>query len=61
MTAFLASEEIKKKVGHRKVILPGYISAMSGSLKEDSGWTVLVGPREASGISKYLKTVWPAA
>ena len=61
VTAFLASDEIKKKVGHRKVIIPGYISAMSGSLKEDSGWNILVGPREASGISKYLKTVWPAA
>ena len=61
VAAFLATEEIKKKVGHRKVIIPGYISAMSGSLKDDSGWEILVGPREASGISKYLKTVWPAA
>ncbi|MEI6808196.1 MAG: acetyl-CoA decarbonylase/synthase complex subunit gamma [bacterium] len=61
LAAFLASDEIKKKIGHKKVILPGYISAMSGSLKDDSGWTVLVGPREASGISKYLKTVWPTA
>lgn len=61
LAAFLASDEIKKKIGHKKVILPGYISAMSGALKDDSGWTVLVGPREASGISKYLKTVWPTA
>jgi CO dehydrogenase/acetyl-CoA synthase gamma subunit (corrinoid Fe-S protein) len=30
---------------------------MSGALKEESGWEVLVGPREASGISRYLKTV----
>jgi acetyl-CoA decarbonylase/synthase complex subunit gamma len=59
VAAFLKSDEIKKKVGHTKVIIPGYISAMSGSLKDDSGWNVLVGPREASGLSKYLKTVWP--
>ena len=59
VAAFLKSEPVQKKVGHRKVIIPGYISAMSGSLKDDSGWTVLVGPREASSISKYLKTVWP--
>jgi len=61
VAAFLASDEVKKKIGHQKVIIPGYISAMSGSIKDDSGWTVLVGPREASGISKYLKTVWPSA
>ncbi len=58
IAAFLNSDEVKSKVSHRKVIIPGYIAVMSGSLKEDSGWTVLVGPREASGISKFLKTTW---
>jgi acetyl-CoA decarbonylase/synthase complex subunit gamma len=61
IAAFLNSDAVKSKVSHRKVIIPGYIAVMSGSLKEDSGWTVLVGPREASGISRYLKTVWPGA
>ena len=61
VTAFLNSDEVKAKVGHKKVILPGYISVMSGSLHEESGWEVMVGPREASGISKYLKTVWQGA
>ncbi|MDP6490375.1 MAG: acetyl-CoA decarbonylase/synthase complex subunit gamma [Kiritimatiellia bacterium] len=58
---FLNSETVTSKVSHKKVIIPGYVSVMSGAIKEDSGWEVLVGPREASGISKYLKTVWPAA
>ena len=61
VTAFLNSDEVKAKLGHKKVILPGYISVMSGSLHEESGWEVMVGPREASGISKYLKTVWQGA
>jgi acetyl-CoA decarbonylase/synthase complex subunit gamma len=61
IAAFLNSDEVKSKVSHRKVIIPGYIAVMSGSLKEDSGWTVLVGPREASGISKFLKTTWANA
>ncbi|MCX6995607.1 MAG: acetyl-CoA decarbonylase/synthase complex subunit gamma [Kiritimatiellaeota bacterium] len=61
IAAFLNSDEVKSKVAHRKVIIPGYIAVMSGSLKEDSGWTVLVGPREASGISKFLKTTWANA
>lgn len=61
IAAFLNSDEVKSKVSHRKVIIPGYIAVMSGSLKDDSGWTVLVGPREASGISKFLKTTWTNA
>lgn len=61
IAAFLNSDEVKSKVSHRKVIIPGYIAVMSGSLKDDSGWTVLVGPREASGISKFLKTTWANA
>ncbi|NOY83140.1 MAG: acetyl-CoA decarbonylase/synthase complex subunit gamma [Kiritimatiellaeota bacterium] len=58
VAAFLMSAEVSEAVSHRKVIIPGYVAAMSGSLNEDSGWEVLVGPREASALSKYLKTVW---
>ncbi len=58
IAAFLNSDALKGKVSHRKVIIPGYVAVMSGALEEDSGWEVLVGPREASGIPKYLKTVW---
>jgi len=61
IAAFLDTDEVKSAVSHRKVIIPGYVSVMSGALEEDaSGWEVMVGPREASGISKYLKTVWKA-
>ena len=58
VAAFLKSDVVTKAVSHRKVILPGYIAVMSGALVEDSGWEVIVGPREASGIPKFLKTVW---
>jgi len=61
VAAFLNSDEVQQKVSHRKVLIPGYVAVMSGALQEESGWEVLVGPREASGIPKYLKTVWPAA
>jgi len=54
----LNSEEVTSKVKHRKVIIPGYISVMSGQLEDDSGWKVMVGPRESSGIAKFLKTMW---
>ncbi|MBU1038255.1 MAG: acetyl-CoA decarbonylase/synthase complex subunit gamma, partial [Candidatus Omnitrophica bacterium] len=46
---------IEKMVSHRKLIIPGYVAVLSGKLEEASGWTVSVGPREASGIINYLK------
>ncbi|MFA5859090.1 MAG: acetyl-CoA decarbonylase/synthase complex subunit gamma [Elusimicrobiota bacterium] len=49
---------IEQKVAHRKLILPGYVAVMSGKLADLSGWEVLVGPREASGIPKFIKSVW---
>ena len=58
VTKFLNSDEVKSKVSHNKVIIPGYIAVMSGGLEDESGWQVLVGPRESSGIAKYLKTMW---
>ncbi|MDQ7778595.1 MAG: acetyl-CoA decarbonylase/synthase complex subunit gamma [Planctomycetota bacterium] len=54
----LKTSGIAERVGHKKVVIPGYVSVMSGKLQEDSGWEVLVGPREASAIPSYLKTVW---
>jgi len=59
VAAFLKSDAVKEKVAHKKVIIPGYVAVMSGALEEESGgWEVLVGPREASALPKYLKTVW---
>ncbi len=59
VAAFLKSDKVQGKVAHKKVIIPGYVAVMSGALEEESGgWQVLVGPREASAIPKYLKTVW---
>lgn len=45
-------------VSHKKIIIPGYASVLSGKLEDASGWKVLVGPKEASSIPKYLKEVW---
>ncbi|MDW7740553.1 MAG: acetyl-CoA decarbonylase/synthase complex subunit gamma [Bacillota bacterium] len=54
------SEAIKKsgvedKVNHRKLVLPGHVAVLKGALEEESGWEVIVGPREASGITKFSK------
>jgi acetyl-CoA decarbonylase/synthase complex subunit gamma len=58
VTALLKEEKgIKDKVKHRRVIIPGLVAAMAAKLKDASGWEVLVGPRESSGIPRYLKTL----
>ena len=44
-------------VTHRKIIIPGYLAVMSGDLEEQSGWHVLVGPKEAAGIPGFLKNL----
>ena len=46
---------IESKVKHRKIIIPGKASRISGEIEELSGWKVQVGPRDSSEIPKYLK------
>lgn len=48
---------IKDKVSHNRLIIPGYVAVMSGDLEEKSGWQVVVGPKEASGIPSFLKNL----
>jgi len=42
---------------HRNVIIPGYVAVVTAKLKEISGWNVIVGPRESSGIVAFAKTL----
>jgi len=57
IAAMLKKSGIESIVSHKKVIIPGYVSVLSGKLEEVSGWKVLVGPREASGIPNYLRNL----
>ena len=49
---------IEGKVKHRKIIIPGKASRISGEIEELSGWEVQVGPRDSSEIPKYLIEKW---
>ncbi|MCX6644444.1 MAG: hypothetical protein NT043_04490, partial [Candidatus Bathyarchaeota archaeon] len=49
---------IESKVKHRKIIIPGKASRISGEIEELSGWKVQVGPRDSSEIQKYLQEKW---
>ncbi|MFZ5627206.1 MAG: acetyl-CoA decarbonylase/synthase complex subunit gamma [Bacillota bacterium] len=49
---------IKDKINHNKIIIPGHVAVLSGKLAELSGFEVIVGPRESSGIPSFLKQRW---
>jgi acetyl-CoA decarbonylase/synthase complex subunit gamma len=51
----IQSSGIEGKVNHKKIIIPGQVARMSGKLNENSGWEVVVGPRDSSGLPKYLR------
>ena len=49
---------IEEKIKHKKLIIPGKAARLSGEIEELSGWQVLVGPSDSSGIPKFLKDKW---
>ncbi len=53
----LEKSGLKDKVSHKNVVLPGYVSVLSGKLEEESGWNVIVGPKEAAGIPVFLRNL----
>ncbi len=56
VAAFVKKCAIADKVAHKKIIIPGYAAAISGEMEEDlSDWEIMIGPRDASLIPKYLK------
>lgn len=47
---------IADKIGHKKVVIPGYAASISGDMEEElPDWKVIIGPRDASLIPKFLK------
>ena len=50
------NQTVEEKVNHRNLIIPGYVSILSGEIEEElPGWKVVVGPREAANIPKFLR------
>lgn len=63
LSEMLVKDSIKKfaveeEVSHRKLIIPGYASPLSGRIEEATGWKVMVGPRDAAEIGEYLHEEW---
>lgn len=57
---FIKKSGIEEKVNHQNVIIPGYAASISGEMEEElPGWDILIGPREAAHLPKFLKD-WSA-
>jgi acetyl-CoA decarbonylase/synthase complex subunit gamma len=48
---------VAEKLTKKRVIIPGYVAVISGELEEElgPGWEVVVGPREAAHIPRFLR------
>jgi len=51
----LDSFGVKDLIKHKNLIIPGYVAMISGELAEQSGFEIIVGPKEAAGIPAFLK------
>jgi acetyl-CoA decarbonylase/synthase complex subunit gamma len=56
VASFVKKSGIADKIAHKKLIIPGYAASISGDMEEElPGWEVIIGPRDASLIPKFLK------
>ncbi|MGV9142177.1 MAG: acetyl-CoA synthase subunit gamma, partial [Promethearchaeota archaeon] len=46
------------KVDHRILVIPGMAARLSGALEDEADCYVVVGPRDSSGIPKYVEKQW---
>jgi len=58
ISAAMKKFEVEAVAPHKKIIIPGLIAVESGKLQDETGWEIIVGPKEASGIPSYLKANW---
>jgi acetyl-CoA decarbonylase/synthase complex subunit gamma len=55
ITAALLKFDARAKAPAASLVIPGYVAMMSGDMEDQSGWSIVVGPKEASGIPAFLK------
>jgi acetyl-CoA decarbonylase/synthase complex subunit gamma len=58
ITETIKAVGIEDKVKHRNIVIPGGVAVLQGKLEDESGWKVIVGPRESSGINKFAKDLF---
>ena len=56
ISQFIQESGVTNQIQHRELVIPGYVAILSGSIEDKlEGWKVTVGPREANGITAFLK------
>jgi acetyl-CoA decarbonylase/synthase complex subunit gamma len=58
VASLMRESGIENKVKHRKLIIPGLAAKLKGEIEELTGWEVLVGPIDSSGIPDFLRKEW---
>jgi len=63
LTAETLTEAIRaqggmERVKHNRLIIPGLIARLRVAIEEASGWDVVIGPEDASGIPLFLREVY---
>lgn len=57
ITKSLNAHGVPAAVKHKNLIIPGYVAMISGDLADQSGFEIIVGPKEAAGIPAFLKNL----
>jgi acetyl-CoA decarbonylase/synthase, CODH/ACS complex subunit gamma len=61
IAASLKSSNAEHMVDHRTLIIPGLAARLSGETEDATGWNILVGPKDSSGLPQFLRDRWPPA
>jgi acetyl-CoA decarbonylase/synthase complex subunit gamma len=57
ISKFIREIDLEAQVKTRRIIIPGYVSRISGELEDNlPGWRVMVGPEEASDLEGFIKS-----
>ena len=55
---FINESGVGDKLGTKELIIPGYVAILSGALEDKlEGWKITVGPREATALPAFLKSI----
>lgn len=58
IATFIKDIKLEQQVKTRKLVIPGFVSQISGDLEENlPGWKVIVGCQEAADIASFVKNV----
>ncbi|HNV47869.1 MAG TPA: acetyl-CoA decarbonylase/synthase complex subunit gamma [Spirochaetota bacterium] len=56
IAAFMKEAKVEETIRRRDIVIPGYVSQISGELEEAlPGWKILIGPQEAADIESFVK------